>query len=38
LEANLSFSIGQTTIMLSGQKLDKKRIIIRISLEESVEV
>jgi hypothetical protein len=38
LEANLPFSIGQTAVVLRGQKLDKKKIIVRICLEESVEV
>jgi hypothetical protein len=38
LEADLSFSIGQAAVLLGGQKLDKSRITVSISVEESVEV
>jgi hypothetical protein len=34
LDANLSFSIGQTAIVRGRQKLDKKRISVRISLDD----
>jgi hypothetical protein len=36
-EANLSSSICQTAVVVAGSKLDKKRLTVRIGLEDTVE-